>query len=554
MRLKRIHNIPSVDKLGVDNFLVSDIDGKTKRVPVEVIGGIGKIPIDGAEVTVSGLTYTYDGFSHKPTITSVILDGEELIEGTDYTLIDYGATDAGEYVLKILGISKYGGYKAIPWRINKAVPAINLDGPTKLNHIGDIIELEINTPSLGTITIINEDPSVISTHLEDNLSLKITSLAWGTSNLLIEVAETQNYTSNTKTVEITVQDALFEVFGVCWDYNLTSTSLTRLTIENDPYHYVTANVSSEPQIAIGAEGGESELDFYFPWAGIKRFNYANGVLSDFTSYSAETYVYIPKFWSKIIDDEANHKMYFYVSADNKEGFYEHKGSDKYIARYLCDTNYLSKSGSNPKANISLTAARTAIKNRNNKMHSFDFWNLQALYLLYLIEYANFDIQTTIGYKSGNTVTPNGTTDEMLYHTGKSSTGNTQYRWIEGIWDVLFQYCDGVLFSDKKCYLCDNYNDYSSSITEDYIDTDLYLPTNGYISKLQTNGEIILPKTTGGSSSTYVSDYITSNAGLKSALIGGTYGSQTYAGLFCIYSNYDASYTSNDQSIRICLEK
>ena len=62
------------------------------------------------------------------------------------------------------------------------------------------------------------------------------------------------------------------VCGVSWDMANPSTKLTRLTINNDPYSYVTTNVTEDPSPAIGIIGGTSPFDRIAPWSEIYECN------------------------------------------------------------------------------------------------------------------------------------------------------------------------------------------------------------------------------------------------------------------------------------------
>lgn len=55
------------------------------------------------------------------------------------------------------------------------------------------------------------------------------------------------------------------VFGVVWDTSNSSTALTRLTPETDPYGLVTRSVTTEPKPAVGTGSGSSPFDAYAPW-------------------------------------------------------------------------------------------------------------------------------------------------------------------------------------------------------------------------------------------------------------------------------------------------
>ena len=59
--------------------------------------------------------------------------------------------------------------------------------------------------------------------------------------------------------------ASYGVFGVQWDTSNSSTALTRLTIANDPNHYVDHDITSEPVPAVGTGAGSSPFDAFSPW-------------------------------------------------------------------------------------------------------------------------------------------------------------------------------------------------------------------------------------------------------------------------------------------------
>jgi hypothetical protein len=80
----------------------------------------------------------------------------------------------------------------------------------------------------------------------------------------------------------------------------------------------------------------------------------------------------------------------------------------------------------------------------------------TIWLLYLVEFADWDSQAKIGYGGGNgTAHENmGASDEMPYHTGTMQTSRTtygvgcQYRYIEGLWETVFDWLDGG-YNDKN---------------------------------------------------------------------------------------------------------
>ena len=338
------------------------------------------------------------------------------------------------------------------------------------------------------------------------------------------------------------------VFGVAWDYSLSSPQLARLTSQTDPLGVVTTVPSQEPTACIGNDGnGQSEFDNFMPWKGMRRVNYVNGQVVDFVSYNnGETFVYIPEFWSKIVSDTANGRMYFYIADSEVTGFTKHPGSGKYMSRYECNSNFLSAPGTKPKVSTNLGGFRTGITAIDNKHYQYDIHTYAALELLYIIEFAHLNTQSKIGagITSGSAALTIGKTDILTYHTGKvdgtaDSKSAVQYRWIENLWGNVWNWVDGILIQDGLVYICNDRANYASSITNDYESTGLYAPTNSDWHKTDQdyNNCYLIPLTTGSSDSTYTCDYYHYNSGLRGLGVGSNYGYGSFAGLFCWAGHY-----------------
>jgi len=81
-----------------------------------------KIPVIGATITQLD-TFTYDGSTKTPTFT-VVVGGETLVAGIDYT-VSGSATNAGTgHTATITGIGMYTGTYNANWTINKANPVV----------------------------------------------------------------------------------------------------------------------------------------------------------------------------------------------------------------------------------------------------------------------------------------------------------------------------------------------------------------------------------------------------------------------------------------------
>lgn len=514
-------------------------------------GSLGRrtIDISKAVITLNENSYTYNGSSHLPSITGVTLNNQELELNTDYAIIvTSGEINAGQYILRIIGINNYSGIASTTWTIAKAQAMISGDDSLSIVGLNDAITATYTTNGDGQFEFI-----VTSSELEVKSSsggtVELSGKSYGTHNMTVRTTEGQNYLSASKVVSVEVKEPITaDVFGVMWDYSLSSPQLSRLTSQNDPYGFVTVAPGQEPTSCVGTTGGQSDFDNYLPWSGMIRKNYVNGEIVDFVSYeNGETFVYIPKFWSKIVDDSVNSKMYFYISNQELNEFTEHQGSNRYIGRYVCGTDFKSMPNSAPNVDKTIAEYRTALHAKNANLYVYDIHTYNAIQLLYLVEYANLNSQNSIGMGvvSGS-IKNSGTTDTLTYHTGRvDGTDNQsaiQYRWVENPWGNVWQFIDGVLVNDYDVYICNNANLYGDSLSENYIDTEAILPNAfGYVRTLTAynNGYILPHYASGASDSTYVCDYYYGNTGLRDVLIGGATNNGTGAGLFfwSIYNDF-----------------
>ena len=354
------------------------------------------------------------------------------------------------------------------------------------------------------------------------------------------------------------------VFGVVWDTSNSSTALTRLTPSTDPYGLVTRSVTTEPVPAVGTGSGSSPFDSYAPWSGMKECNLNNaGAVtawkgdSGFSRSNNFTMVFIPEFY--VAAKRNGTKQYFYVSDKPKTGMTKHPGSGKYVGRYVfTQGGFDSFSGMAPYTSITRSAARTGAKKNGNKFHLYDFATYCAIIFLYIVEFADWNCQSKIG--PGRTEqsekSNNGRTDKMVYHTGKESTGNTpsvQYRWIENLWGNVFQWVDGFNANGTTAYYCTDPSKYADDTSTGYTNIGT-LPGSGWIKDLTvTDNGLLIPKTSGGSETTYVPDYVYSSPGLRVLYVGGGWDSGAYAGLLYFDANNSSSDSGSSISARLLCE-
>lgn len=499
---------------------------------------IDRTDLSEGTVTLNSSSFVYDGTIKNPTVTSVVLNGVTLVANEDYKIISTGATNAGSYILQVKGKNTYKGTIEVAWSISKANPTITGPSAITINTLNETKE-ETFTSNSGGYFNFNVENTSLATVSNNGGTVSITSVAKGETNLIVNVAETLNYNSKQVLIPLTILDS--KCFGVIWNYGESSPVLTRLTRENDPNHIVTHSPTAEPTACVGTIGGQSEFDNYLPWSGMVRKNYVNGEIVDFVDYSnGETYVYIPEFWSKIINDTTNNRMSIYISDSEISGFTKHPGSGKYMSRYECNSNFLSAPGTKPKVNTNLGGFRTGITAIDNKHYQYDIHTYAALELLYIVEFAHLNTQSKIGagITSGGAALTIGETDILTYHTGRvdgtaDNVSAVQYRWIENLWGNVWNWVDGILIQDGLVYICNDRANYASSITSDYESTGLYTPTaQGWHKTDQDyNDCYLIPLTTGSSDSTYTCDYYYYSSGLRSLYVGGSYRDGSNAGLF-----------------------
>lgn len=277
-------------------------------------------------------------------------------------------------------------------------------------------------------------------------------------------------------------------------------------------------------------------------------------------------VYIPEFYFKY--KESGTKKYFYISDCAGNDFVKHPGSGKYVGRYVTAPNsagtvefIFSQTGGSAGVNITRADARTLAKKNGENFHLYDFATYCAIIFLYIVEFANWDCQSKIGrgYVDGDSSAINsGGTDSMVYHTGRAAgtDGKTavQYRWIENLWGNVRQCVDGFNANGTTAYYCTDPSKYADDTATGYTNIGT-LPASGWIKDLTvTDNGLLIPKTSGGSETTYVPDHVSSfSSGWHVLDVGGFRTNGASAGLLYFNAYYDSSLSSLVISARLLCE-
>ena len=345
----------------------------------------------------------------------------------------------------------------------------------------------------------------------------------------VEVSEYRNYP---------LELAYVHIYGASWDG--TSTTKWSRTDEaaefTDPVPYVA-----------GASSYGSPFDSLQPWAGMVKSERTGG-----------TMVAIPKFWYKLTQNGKG--MSIQIADRAVEGYsvspaHMDRGDGQgerdvvYIGRYHCNGTYKSGTGS-PGANMTRSSARSGIHNLGSDIWQCDFAMRFTLWLLYIVEFCDWNSQAKIGYGCGNNSSPQplGYTDSMPYHTGTTQSSRTtygcgtQYRNIEGLWDNVLDWCDGCYYNSNGLNIILNPSEFSDSSNG----TAVGVPSSGWPSafKVKTNGgfPVFIPTSASGNDATYSCDYWNFSSSYPCLFVGGDCSHYSGYGLFCVgyrtASNYD----------------
>ena len=333
-----------------------------------------------------------------------------------------------------------------------------------------------------------------------------------------------------------------EIYGASWS-GTSSPVWTRTD---------AASSLGNPNPAVNNGTGSSPFDDIMPWSGMTR-------VSDPV---AGELVAIPKYWYKWTRSGASMQLQiangpisgFYVSpahADRGDG--QGERDVVYVGRYHCASDYKSTTGVQPLGYITRATARENISALGAEYWQYDFAMYWTIMMLYLVEYANWNSQATIGYgcSPGGSKFNMGLTDDMQYHTGTSAAsrmtyGCCQYRHIEGLWDNMYDWCDGIYFSGSTVYCIANpasFSDTSGGTNVGTRDT-----SGGYISgwtnPTASGFEYALyPNALVGSNTTYICDYCDYKASGVVCRVGGGYGKDQVCGAFRLSGNGTASSVS-----------
>ena len=425
------------------------------------------------------------------------------------------------------------------WTIGKAAGSLSLD-PTNmtLNNTTKTGTITVTRAGDGAISAVSGSSGIAQVSVSGN-KITVTGKSSGVATITVKVAAGTNHTAPAdKTCRVEVN--FVNIYGASWD----GTSTTKWTRTDKAAGFI----DPVPYVA-GAGSYSSPFDNLQPWAGMTK-----------TTRSGNSMVAIPKFWYKLTKSGSSIKIQiadqatagFSVSPAHMNRGDGHGERDVvYIGRYHCASDYKSKTGVTPKNNITRSAARSGIHALGANFWQMDFAMLFTIWLLYIVEFADWNSQAKIGYGCGNSsgVQNMGASDSMPYHTGTMQTSRTtygvgvQYRNIEGLWDNVYDWMDGCYYNGNGLNLILNPNNFSDSSGGTSVGT----PSNGWPSafNVATAGgfPMFYPTAASGSDSTYSCDSWYFGSSYPCLCVGGYYSQDTGHGLFYVgYSSVSGAST------------
>ena len=354
--------------------------------------------------------------------------------------------------------------------------------------------------------------------------------------------------------------------------------------------------------ASGLTAG-ANFDSILPWSGMRRCNVAddgtiNAYYGDagfaYDGSNGQVMVEVPKFWYKTYREDKDN-IVFLVANEPKSGFKLHPAfvRNGQVLDYIYPAAFEGHSdGGSPEkmesiANVvpstststhdtigsitpysdaTIVGCRTAAQERGIHWEQCDFLTRCAIYYLFIVEYATFDMQSAIaegvvdrgsgtdhnGVITGETAGYDGG-DDLGNSSGTSNTGNgngyesISYRGIENLWGNIWEWCDGInIQADHKPWIADH-GFASDKFSSPYYSLNTTLPnSNDYGSDILINDVLdagFLTIEVNGSSSSGLFDYYYQDTGDRVARVGGNWSVGLYAGGFTWLVN-PTSATSN----------
>ena len=320
--------------------------------------------------------------------------------------------------------------------------------------------------------------------------------------------------------------------------------------ETDNYNILGAAYRTDIQermrrCVLNAEG---TVKYYLdPYDSTKK---ADGTPAILDGTDGNVMVEIPKFYYKQSLVGGQHE--WWISATPAAGYKVYEAFLKngvtevdyvYWAAYRPSTfsgKLMSRSGVAPTASKTIATFRAEARANGAGWNLPNFHILNAVRLLYLLEYCTFNSQAVLG--NGNDVGDNYTRTTGVSNilgnesSSPSITGWMSYRGIEDFYASSWQFIDGCGLNNGVFRSTNNEADYNDTLTGGSYVNGASVPSFSatYIRKITSD---FLPQLGGGSSATFTCDGAwATTSDLRVSLFGGSAASGVLGGVFCAHLN------------------
>ena len=426
--------------------------------------------------------------------------------------------------------------KTATWAIGKGDQVVSVSPESvTLNTSARSAKFTVTRNGNGVITAISNNTGVATVgninQTTGEVTINSVNDTTGTAVITVKVAEGTNYLAGTDK-EVQVKAQFVTIYGVEWDW--TSGGSTKGTRTDGAAGF------GDPNPAVNNGFGSSPFDNLYPWNGMVKETRSGGVM-----------VKEPKYWYKWT--KTGKKLKLQIADGPVEGFHvDPVNMDRgdglgeldfsYIGRYHCGSDYKSSTNVAQKVNITRSTARSGIHNLGSYIWQMDFAQMWYVGMLFLVEFADWNGQTKIGYgcSQSSSKQNNGRTDSMQYHTGttaanRTTYGFTQYRNIEGWWDNVYDWMDGCYYNSNGLNVIKNPAQFSDSGNGVLVGkpagsgypSDLAIPTQDGLEWA------LYPSAVNGSQTTYVPDSWYFSGSYPCLDRGGGYSQGLGHGPFCV---------------------
>ena len=411
-------------------------------------------------------------------------------------------------------------------------------------------EVSDNTPDANQLSLASETTSgnITASGLSDN-----------TEYTIFTFANTANKAGSGTASLTTTTDLAPVTLGVEWDQD--TDSLVRL----DDAVGLTAGSNFDAfnhyQLRRCMVNDDLSINYYINPDNpnligevVNTGSYATGGTANYTGSHGQVMVEIPKFWWKT-DEPTSDQYQWRISDKAQTGYDVHPAfitdgvTKDYIYMSAFEGNLSSSimqsiSGVQPStytnvSNADIDNFRSYAQARGTGWQMQTYWGTHALQLLYLIEYADFDTQTTIG--RGYVDAASGSDNESINTGATISLGNASgaasgtnglsaisYRGVENFWGNIWKFVDGININNWNVYVANE-----SFASDTYSGNYSFLFTASTVSGFPIDIRFphFISDGSGGSSTSHLHDYYSQGTGQRTAVFGGHWNYDSRAGGF-----------------------